>query len=157
MAWDEKESQGVQLARVESLLHSLLFFFEMLECAVLDVLVRSRSVQFTLLSHSLLLVSLDIGDVPALNANSVPSNTNSLGFLNLADSVTRQCLNKSRERGPASSVHVNVIFVRNIFVVSLFKFCEQPIHCISENTLVRISSSQNTNEASFELYSKTNK
>lgn len=155
MAWDEEKSQGVQLARVESLLHSLLFFLEMLECAVLDVLVRSRSVQLTLLSHSLLFISLDIGDVPALNANSVPSNANSLGFLNLADTVTRQCLNKSRERGPASSVHVDVIFVRNIFVISLFEFYEQHIHRISENTLVRIPSSQNTDKASFELYSKT--
>lgn len=96
----------------------------MLECAVLDVLVRSRSVQLTLLSHSLLFISLDIGDVPALNANSVPSNANSLGFLNLTDTVTRQCLNKSRERGPTSSVHVDVIFVRNIFVISLFEFYE---------------------------------
>lgn len=155
MAWDEEKSQGVQLARVESLLHSLLFFLEMLECTVLDVLVRSRSVQLTLLSHSLLFISLDIGDVPALNANSVPSNANSLGFLNLADTVTRQCLNKSRERGPASSVHVDVIFVRNIFVISLFEFYEQHIHRISENTLVRIPSSQNTDKASFELYSKT--
>lgn len=141
MAWNEDSSQDVQLALVESLLHSLLFFFEMLECAVLDVLVRSRSVQFTLLPHSLLLVSLDIGDVPALNAHSVPSNANSFRFLNLTDPVARQCLNKSRERGPASSVHVNVIFVRNIFVISSFKFCWQHIHCISENTLVRISSS----------------
>ena len=127
----------------------------MLECAVLDVLVRSRSVQLTLLSHSLLFVSLDIGDVPALNANSVPSNANSLGFLNLTDTVTRQCLNKSRERGPASSVHVDVIFVRNIFVISLFEFYEWSIHRISENTLVRIPSSQNTDKASFELYNKT--
>lgn len=79
-------------------------------------------------------------------------NVYSFRVLHLADSVADERLDELIQGRPASTVHMHVVLIGNVFLVSADEVQAQAIHFVGKDLSIHISGLENTDKSSFELH-----